>query len=199
MAHVSVGMVFSRLTVVDYVGTVAYAKRYLCRCTCGTETVVRAANLVSGDTKSCGCLRRERASEGTHHLTKTPIWRIWSAMRERCSNPRNKRYPRYGARGIRVCERWDSFENFYIDMGPRPSLKHTLERLDNDGHYCKENCTWATKSVQARNRRTTVRATFRGQTKAVADWCDELGLPYKKTISRISRQGWSVERAFTSA
>src|ERR1700689_1121002 len=114
-----------------------------CLCDCGNTTVVAAAN-IGKSTRSCGCLAKETAAKllrgnttnRTHNMVSSVEYRAWSKLKMRCYQPRNPKYPLYGARGIRVCDRWrDSFENFYADMGPRPSKRHSIERQNNDGHY----------------------------------------------------------------
>lgn len=153
------GNKYNRLTVIGEVEKQS-RKRYLkCVCDCGQQTVVRSDKLKSGHTKSCGCLQRERVRDAlsktkTHGMTNSSEYYIWCGMKSRCFNENNKRYKNYGGRGITVCDRWrDSFENFYEDMGPRPSSIHQIDRINNDGNYEPGNCKWRTPSENCLNRR----------------------------------------------
>jgi hypothetical protein len=128
---------------------------------------------------------------------KVPERNIWRAMRNRCLNPKAKGYHRYGGRGIAICDRWrDSFEAFMEDMGPRPSLKHSVERKDNGGNYEPGNCVWATQYVQCRNMRTNRMITFEGVTLCAKDWAAKVGMSYKVLSWRLNN-GWSPEQALT--
>lgn len=146
---------FERWTVLQ-----AEGRHWLCRCACGVERSVDKYSLASGSSASCGCFRAEQLSARrvTHGKSKTPEYRVWAAMLDRCHRPEARDYSSYGARGIRVCVRWRKFENFLADMGPRPEGKrHTVERRKNDKGYSPSNCYWATYVEQARNRRSTLR------------------------------------------
>ena len=133
--------------------------QWICRCACGTVTVVRRNNLRSGNTASCGCLFRGatagRATHGHRVAGKsTPEYRAWRSMKTRCLVPTSRSYPGYGGRGIKVCQRWvESFDAFLADVGSRPSADLSLDRIDNDGDYEPGNVRWATRSQQQRNKR----------------------------------------------
>lgn len=120
-------------------------------------------------------------------------YQCWQDMRRRCLNPKRRDYARYGGRGIKVCDRWASFATFLADMGPRPSPKHSLDRIDNLGHYEPGNCKWATAAEQTRNRRSNLHVTIDGVTKVAADWEKEYNLP-RCTIRDRLRSGWSGAR-----
>jgi hypothetical protein len=190
-----VGDVFGRLTVTEELPSREVGGRFRrmvrLSCACGGEKTAYVDNLRSGYTTSCGCLQVERLREALvkHDLADTPEHIIWMAMRGRCNNPNNPKHYRYGGRGIRVCEQWDrSFADFYTDMGPRPSPKHTIDRINNDGNYEPGNCRWATRTEQANNRRTSRLVSFDGRVQTLAQWARELGVPYGQ-LSRKMRNG----------
>lgn len=133
-----------------------------------------------------------------HGDSQSAEYKIWGGILSRCNNPRHTPYPFYGGRGIRVCDRWLQYENFLADMGRRPSPKHSIDRIDNDGDYAPENCRWAVMSEQWRNTRRTRLVSFRGKTQCLKDWATELGINYSTLHTRITRYGWPVQRALTT-
>jgi len=126
--------------------------RWLCRCDCGTRKIISLDHLRAG-TISCGCYRREHPPARTHGMKGTKEYSAWISMRRRVVDPRRDSFRRYGGRGIKVCKRWQKFENFYADMGPAPTSRHSIDRKNNDGDYKPSNCRWATPRQQRHNRR----------------------------------------------
>lgn len=169
-----VGRRFGRLVVLRYV----CQDLWLCRCRCGQTAVVRGGNLKSANTKSCGCWRRETmaARQTRHGQSRSPEYRAWQMLKDRCCNPGNPDYSRYGGRGIRVCDSWlHAFEQFRADVGPRPSRDRVLGRIDPDGHYEPGNVRWGTRSEQARTQRPS--AARQGALAVGAIWPPEDILP----------------------
>lgn len=201
---------FGRLTVLGEAPRIVSPSGFaalaaLVRCDCGVEKVIRARGLVVGDTESCGCLQKELTAvkiaerSRTHgqsgKTTRTPEYYTWTTMKSRCLNPNDANYGRYGARGITVCDRWrDSFEAFFVDMGPRPSAKHSIERQDNDGNYEPGNVRWATGSEQAINRSSSTAVTIDGRTQTVIEWSRETGMDPMTIYARLYK-GWDARRA----
>ena len=147
------GKTFGRLSVVKRNGSKYGKPAWLCQCNCGNTITIASRALASGNTKSCGCLKRELQTK--HSLCDSPEYKVWIKMRNRCNNPKNDGFATYGGRGIKVCSRWNDFKYFISDMGERPTPKHQIDRINNDDDYSPENCRWVLPNVNARNRSTT--------------------------------------------
>lgn len=199
------GRRFGRLIVGMQRRIVTGRLHWTATCDCGSTVEVDAHKLVSGHTQSCGCLQRERSAEKkrTHGRGSTatgrvdPVHQAWSHMIQRCTNPKDPRYPSYGGRGIRVCDRWRaSFADFLADVGERPSSEHSIDRKDNDGNYEPGNVRWATRLEQANNQRSNRRITMNDVTRTLAEWCAIRGVPVRLASQRLAR-GWTPERALS--
>ena len=192
------GKRFGKLRVLQFAGINQHRKRlWRCLCDCGAFVIVIGSSLRSGATSSCGCVMRIHSV--THGQSRargglgSPEYRVWAVMLSRCKpGVRN-----YGARGIKVCERWKSFENFFIDMGRRPSPRHSIDRIDNDGDYEPDNCRWATKRQQDRNRRTNHLLTLGDETCCLTEWAEIIGITPQALSDRL-KSGWSIRQALTS-
>lgn len=167
------------------------------KCECGEVRVVRAAHLLTGASKSCGCRRApiSRARATTHGMNGTPEYKTWTAIIDRCSNAKAHGFENYGGRGIVICPRWRaSFEAFFADMGPRPAGT-SIDRIDVNGNYEPGNCRWATQREQQNNRRDSRFIEARGERLTVADWARRLGISVDVIRARAGRLGWDAERA----
>lgn len=191
------GKRFGRLVVVRFGGVVKKVTKWVCRCDCGNEKQVNSGALRQRQTNSCGCWRQDSARiiSRTHGLSKTAEYKTWQQMIQRCDNQGDANYPNYGGRGISVCEKWQNFENFYADMGKRPSGM-SIDRKDNDGNYEPGNCRWATLIQQNRNRRSTRNVTYNGQTLCVSEWALRLNITPQSLSARLAR-GHSIESALS--
>lgn len=194
---------YGRLVVLSFAGRRGGKTMWKCECDCGTIKDVSSSSLLSGYTRSCGCLHRDVYStwtppNKTHGMKDSAEFNIWSMMKNRCTNPNCNRHQFYKDKGIKVCDRWlgpYGFIHFIEDMGMRPGPRYSIDRIDNDGDYCPENCRWATKKEQSNNQSRNLILEYNGKKNTLALWCDELGLNYKRTWKRL-KDGWSVKRAF---
>jgi hypothetical protein len=202
-----VGQRFNRLLVIAETGrTPAKQTLWLCRCECGETTSTTTTKLRSGHSKSCGCLKAEAMSimarrDGMHVGGRHRMFDSYAGMVARCTNENDEFFANYGGRGITICERWrhgeggkTGFHLFVKDMGPRPSARHSIDRKNNDGNYEPDNCRWATKKQQARNRRSNHLVECDGEPVALSEYCERKGLRFVLINQRIGR-GWSLERA----
>lgn len=201
------GQVFGRLTAIKRirVGTPATLK-WLCTCFCGNQVSVTSSKLRSGHTRSCGCLHSECVSKlfrkhghsgtiNTHSGVKTKhsaTYMTWASMKTRCLNIKRKTWKNYGGRGISMDPRWNDFSCFLEDMGERPPGT-TLDRVDNNGDYSKENCRWATWREQANNRRSSILINYNNKIQTMTEWCRELNMPVPTFFGRL-KKGWSIEK-----
>lgn len=193
--------VFGRLTVIGYLGSTRSRKAaWACRCECGNVVGVASKELRNGDTKSCGCLRRDVTTQFNlkrgekYSRGVMSEYKAFRAAKSRCENPNDAQYPRYGGRGIEF--RLNSFEEMLEDIGLKPSKEHTLDRRNNNGHYEVGNLRWVTQEVQARNTSTNVRLSFKGKTKCVSEWARELGINRRTMYARV-HNGYCEECVFT--
>lgn len=194
------GMKFVRYTVLHYAGTIMSGGKskahWVCQCDCGEKRLVDSYDLRCGNSGSCGCLRIEicRAKATTHGHAPgskpSPELKTWYHIKDRCHNPNDPAFDRYGGRGIFVCKEWmDSFETFYGDMGPRPSRHHSIERVENNGPYSKDNCIWADKKTQGRNKRNNIKVMHNGREYVLSELAETTGLDYSMLLARVNR-GW---------
>lgn len=193
------GLRNGRLTVIEFQRDPRRPQHpvYLCRCDCGQTAKVARANMAR--THSCGCIKREMLqAKATHGMSSSPEYHTWADIKARCSRPKRREFGAYGGRGITVCLRWiDSFENFYADMGPRPSRKHSIDRIDANGNYEPNNCRWATAKEQRINQRRVTLHTFNGVTGTLKDLAKHAGISYTAVRQRIHSLKWTLDKALT--
>ena len=197
------GQRFGKLIVVEPALNKGKLTSWKCKCDCGNEAIVYTNNLRRGHTTSCGCFKFATRNK-THGYRKTRLYKVWCDIKTRCYNPNNFDYPRYGGRGITMCNEWKddfvAFHDWAIDTGydkNAPRGQCTLDRIDVNGNYCPENCRWIDIEQQQNNRRDNVLIEYNGEIKTMAQWSKYLNLSYEMIRQRIQLYGWSVERAFT--
>jgi len=198
------GQKFGRLIVIKRLVNDKYSRAlWLCRCICGQVNIVRTSDLNSGNTKSCGCLRKEitskrRLKHGYAKNKKNHTYNVWLSMIQRCTNPNYYQYRHYGGRGIKICDRWmesngQGFLGFLKDMGERPP-RMTIDRINVNGNYEPNNCRWTTQKIQQRNRTNNIWINIDGQDILLVEYCEDNNLSYHKIYKRL-RRGWSIEDA----
>lgn len=190
------GQRFGRLTVVKKIGIKNAGQRgsksvWLCKCDCGNEKEVLRNSLISGNTKSCGCLGVEtkKLMHLKHGMAKKRLWKIWTGIRDRCNNPNNSSYHYYGGRGISVCDEWNDFEKFMIwsiSNGYDDTL--TIDRIDTNGNYEPSNCKWSTRKEQTRNRNITKKVTYGDKKIPVSEVAEIEGITYQKAYDKYVRR-----------
>lgn len=201
--QIQIGSEFTWLTVIRQ----HHRRSWICLCKCGKEVVVYESELNNGHNKSCGCLHSEvlktagykkRTHGGSVGQTQTgkvsSEYGVWREMRSRCRRATNLRYKDYGGRGIGVCDRWsNSFENFLLDMGRKPSPELTIERRNNNGDYTPENCYWGTRKEQGRNKRNNAVITIGGESLCISEWSERSGIK-AGTLQRRYKAGWPPDK-----
>lgn len=181
------GMVFGSLTALMYAGSNKHGQAtWVCDCACGKRKTIVAQSLLNGDSTTCGMAVHRGPTNYVHGMKGTLIYGVWNSMKNRCTNPKVAGFKNYGGRGVKVCDRWHRFENFYADMGDRPSDNHSIERRDNDGDYSPENCYWADKATQSSNKRNTRLITANGETLHLAEWARRLGCNPAAILARLA-------------
>lgn len=190
-----VGQKFGNLTVTGRGGKKNRRTFFECVCDCGKTCTVRSDHVRSGHTVSCGCKNQRKEKRGHNGFREKshPLRQIWNAMKSRCYRPDSISYRFYGAKGVRICDRWLVFENFDADMSPRP-VGCSIDRIDSNGDYCPENCKWSTALEQSRNRSSTRNITLYGRSWPVSQWAEISGIQAKTIYARLDR-GWSDKRA----
>lgn len=198
------GQRFNRLVALRKIGTNAQKQDvWRCQCDCGKETDVSSRSLITGHTKSCGCLQREKAARigdrsRTHGDFGTPLYGIWGAMKRRCLNPNTKYYKDYGGRGINVCDEWLEYSNFKewsLSHGYEDNKRLSIERIDVNGNYEPSNCCWIPLKHQARNTRRSRHVTYKGSPYALSEVAEITGISMRTIQGRYDR-GWSPEQIF---
>lgn len=185
------GLRSGKLVALGPIGQNRYGLLWQCQCDCGNESIVRAARLIRGEIRSCGCVL---GKQGTHLMTNTKVFSVWNGMRDRCSNVKNESYPHYGERGITVCAEWtNSFEAFYEHVSKLPHCGeegYSIDRINNDGNYEPGNVQWATLVEQRRNQRNNRFITIDGVTRTAVEWAEIVGIA-SCTIRKRLNSGWS--------
>lgn len=190
----SIGHRFGKLIVIEEVYEKNKRRKVKCICDCGNETITDPRFLFIGHTKSCGCYQKEivakicKEKNTTHGMSNTDEYNIWCHMKARCYNKKNKKYKDYGGRGIKVCQSWkNSFDIFLRDMGKKPTKYHSIDRIDVNGDYCKDNCKWSTNAEQALNKRKHRFVYYYGEKMPLAKACKLLGVNYRSALYRLNK------------
>lgn len=194
------GKIFGRLSVISLNGRSQHGNiLWNCVCECGTKLVVGGSHLRNSNTMSCGCLRKEVTAKQstTHGKSKTPLYRVWRSMKDRCLNEHTSQYHDYGGRGIRICDEWFNYKPFYIwsmANGYRKGL--TIDRINNDGNYEPSNCRWVSRSIQNNNKRNCHLLTHNGKTLNLQQWANSIGISRGSLRDRLKRM--PIEKALTT-
>lgn len=206
-----VGKKYGKLLVIKSAGKSKYGARlWLCKCECGSEILVQTAQLNNGRKTNCGCVKKEyfakqviplahKANTKYKHPSDSRLYCCWRAMLCRCTKQSDKYFDNYGGRGIRVCDEWQNFDVF-ADWAKSNGYadKLSIDRINNNGNYCPENCRWATAKEQANNKTTTQYFEYKGEKKTLSQLADLFKIPYKRLYERVAKEKWDLERALTT-
>jgi len=202
------GKRFGKLIVLSFYKRIKNQTMWICKCDCGTIKIINGSNLTRNITSSCGCYGKEQRIKSLtiHGLTNHKLYSVYSSIKQRCYDKNSHKYKNYGGRGITICDEWrNDFKKFYdwaINNGykeeklPNGINNLTIGRIDNDSNYCPENCRWETNKQQMNNMTTSHFITYKGKTKTMKQWCENLNLKYLTIAQRINCGNWSIERAF---
>ena len=189
------------LKYLEEAGKIKYKKctvvLFKCQCVCGEIVIVRKQHFINGHTVSCGCYQREKIKQRslTHGMSNTRTYRIWASMLSRCLNENVPQYKNYGGREIKVCDEWaNSFETFYSDMGKCPSKLHSIDRINNDGNYCIDNCKWSTRIEQCSNKTNNSKYLYKGDLLTTTEISRRSGIVRSRISNWKNRSGYSKEK-----
>lgn len=188
------GKIFSHLKIIGRVGP--NRKTWICQCVCGKTLNIYESKIITNHKQSCGCMTGPTVSKFFTKHGRNPryLYRTWLAMNQRCFNKDNPAYDYYGGRGITVCEEWrGNFERFRDDIGERPDVNYTVDRIDNNKGYSKDNCRWSTKKEQSNNTRKVIKVTVHGEIRNLREWCEFLGITISSLIYRRKKYQISNE------
>jgi len=198
--NIIIGQKFNMMTIIEEKEAHKKQRQFLCKCDCGHIGIHKLILLTSGQTKSCGCLRKRRFLEinTSHSKSRTKLNFVWQSMKQRCANPNCHAYKYYGGRGISVCEQWSNslvpFYEWSINNGYKEGL--SLDRIDVDGDYCPENCRWVDMKTQSRNKTDNRFIEFKGERMCIQDWANKLGIHLSTLDKRLRK--WTLEKALTT-
>jgi hypothetical protein len=195
-----IGLKFERLTVLCLSVRNANGKQqWECVCDCGNKKIISEYRLITGVTKSCGCIHREQLVKRNtkHGLYNHELYPIWTDIKQRCNNLDHQSYENYGGRDITICKRWTKFEVFLRDIGEKPFLGAELDRKDNDGNYQPGNVKWVTRTTNQRNKRTNHKLTYKNKTLCMSEWVELTGITESAIRNRL-RSNWSIDKILTT-
>lgn len=202
--QIRIGDVFSMLTIIDDNPIIKKEKNgpnvklYKCKCECGNIVDVRKYSLLSGKTKACGCYQKVHPSNYKHGLKDDPLYSVWQDIRKRTSNPKQWNYKYYGGKGIKISQEWNDFQCFYNDMHKTYESGLNIDRIDNDGDYCKENCRWVSHQENCRNRSSNVSFTYNGiEFNSIMQFCEYYDLKPNRIYSLYFKYGNDIKKAIS--